>query len=939
MAIRSDVTARRRVHTVRPRRPAKDRGDREPAVEAGEDVRAWHATALEEALARVGSTHRGLTQEEARARLAERGPNVLPAAPPPSVWTIGARQLKSPLIYILLAAAIVSFALGDFTDAGFIAVVLAINSAIGGWQEWNAERQSRALQKLLRIRATALRDGEMREIDAAELVAGDIVALESGQHVPADLRLLSAQGLEAAEAALTGESLPVLKDAAWIGDPATPAGDRHNMAYAGSTIVRGRGLGVVVATGRASAIGQLAVVMSTTAGGKPPLVERMERFSRVIAIVVLAAAVAIGAVGVLVRGEDLAAMFIFGVALAVSAIPEGLPVALTVALAIAARRMAARGAIVRQLPAVEGLGSCTLIASDKTGTLTCNELTVREIWLPDGARYTITGAGYPPLGEIRDADGARVTASSPLRRVIEIGAACNEGDLHRRDGAWVWRGDPTDLALLALAGKVGLTREQLLMDWPRVKEIPYEPEQRFAASLHSRDGATWVAVKGAPERVLRMCVDAPVDEILRAAEGMARRGLRVLALASGPSAYRVGSEEVPPEPRGLEFAGLVGLIDPLRPEVQVAVDRCHAAGIRVLMVTGDHPVTALAIARELGIAAREEEVIRGPDLESTTPADFDRAVSRGLVFARVTPAQKLALVEAAQRAGHFVAVTGDGVNDAPALRRANIGVAMGRGGTDVAREASDLVLSDDNFATIVAGVEEGRIAYQNIRNVVYLLTAAGAAEVLTVGLAVTVGLPIPLLPVQLLWLNLVTNGIQDVALAFERGRGDELEAPPRRPKDPVFDRLMIERALIAGSWMALLAFGLFAWFMAADVPLDHARNTLLFIMVLLQNVDAFNARSETRSVFALPLRNNRVLVIGVAAALAIHVLAMNWPLLQGVLRIEPVTATEWVAFPFLALTLLGVMELHKRHWARRIKSQQRSSTAAGTTGAQEPKRQ
>lgn len=937
MAIRSDVTARRRTHTVRPsRRPASDRGDRGPAVEAEASVAAWHATALDEVLARVGSTHRGLTQGEARARLTEIGPNVLPAAPAPGVWTIAARQLKSPLIYILLAAAIVSLALGDFTDAGFIAVVLAINSVIGGWQEWNAERQSRALQKLLRIRATTLRDGELREIDAAELVPGDIVALESGQHVPADLRLLSAQGLEAAEAALTGESLPVLKDAAWVGDPATAVGDRHNLAYAGSTIVRGRGLGVVVATARASAIGQLATVMSTTVGGKPPLVERMERFSRVIAVVVLAAAVAIGAIGVLVRGEDLATMFVFGVALAVSAIPEGLPVALTVALAIAARRMATRGAIVRQLPAVEGLGSCTLIASDKTGTLTCNELTVREIWLGDGTRYTVTGAGYAPVGDICNASGERVTASSSLRRMIEIGVACNEGDLHRRDGAWVWRGDPTDLALLALAGKVGLTREQLLMDWPRVKEIPYEPEQRFAASLHSRDGATWVAVKGALERVLRMCASAPTSEILRAAEDMARRGLRVLALASGRSAYRVGSDEVPPEPHGLEFVGLVGLIDPLRPEVRAAIERCHAAGIRVLMVTGDHPVTALAIARELGIASRVDEVIRGSDLEPSTLATFDRAVAHGLVFARVTPAQKLALVEAAQRAGHFVAVTGDGVNDAPALRRANIGVAMGRGGTDVAREASDLVLSDDNFATIVAGVEEGRIAFQNIRNVIYLLTAAGAAEVLTVGLAVSVGLPIPLLPVQLLWLNLVTNGIQDVALAFERGHGDELRAPPRRPKDPIFNQLMIERALLAGSWMAVLGFGLFAWLMAVQVPLDHARNTLLLVMVILQNVDAFNARSETRSAFALPLRNNPVLVIGVAAALAIHVLAMNWPLLQEVLRIEPVTAAEWVVLPLLALTLLGVMELHKWSWARRSKSQQRRSTVACAPTAQEP---
>jgi magnesium-transporting ATPase (P-type) len=398
---------------------------------------------------------------------------------------------------------------------------------------------------------------------------------------------------------------------------------------------------------------------------------------------------------------------------------------------------------------------------------------------------------------------------------------------------------------------------------------------------------------------------------------MAQRGLRVLALADGLCAHAVTPEETPGEPQALEFVGLVGLIDPLRPEVRDAVRRCAEAGIRVAMVTGDHPTTALAIARDLGIAARPQEVIHGSELQAASPEAMTLAIGRASVFARVTPEQKLALVDAAQRAGHFVAVTGDGVNDAPALRRANIGVAMGRSGTDVAREASDLVLSDDNFATIVAGVEEGRIAYQNIRNVVYLLTAAGAAEVLTVGLAVMIGLPIPLLPVQLLWLNLVTNGIQDVALAFERGRGDELDAPPRRPDDPVFDRLMIERALLAGTWMAALGFGVFALLLRLDVPLDQARNMLLLLMVLMQNVDAFNARSETRSAFAIPVRNNPLLVIGVGAALAIHILAIYTPMMQRVLRVEPVALSGWIALPLLALSLLAVMELHKRTWAHR----------------------
>ncbi|MDD3762901.1 MAG: HAD-IC family P-type ATPase [Nevskiales bacterium] len=891
----------------------------QPTV-AGAAAPSWHALPAQDALARTASSADGLSREEAQQRLAQFGRNVLPAQRSPGWLAIGLRQLRSPLIYVLLAAAVVSFALGDVTDAGFIGIVLLVNSVIGGWQEWRAEQQSQSLQKLLRIRATTLRDGEMADTDAAELVPGDIVALESGQLVPADLRLLSTQGLEIAEAALTGESLAVVKDAAAVSEPDAALADRSNMAYAGSLVARGRGVGVTVATGAGTAIGRLASAMSATRSGQPPLVQRMERFSRTIAAVVLLASGLIGAVGVWVHDDSIAAMFVFAVALAVSAIPEGLPVALTVALAIAARRMALRGAIVRRLPAVEGLGSCTLIASDKTGTLTCNELTARELWLPDEARYTVSGSGYAPTGTIVGAFGEAAATAGNLHHALQVAAACNEADLYRRETSWRWRGDPTDIALLALAEKGGVSREQLLVERPQVNAIPYEPERRYAATWHALDGATWVAVKGAPERVLQMCRSASADRILQAAEDMAQRGLRVLALAGGLTAHPVTPQETPAEPQGLEFVGLIGLIDPLRPEVQDAVRRCAAAGIRVVMVTGDHPTTALAIARDLGIAARPQEVVHGSALQGASPETLELAVERGTVFARVTPEQKLALVDAAQRAGHFVAVTGDGVNDAPALRRANIGVAMGLGGTDVAREASDLVLSDDNFATIVAGVEEGRIAYQNIRNVVYLLTAAGAAEVLTVGLAVVIGLPIPLLPVQLLWLNLVTNGIQDVALAFEHGRGDELDTPPRRPDDPIFDRLMIERALFAGTWMAALGFGAFAVLLRMDMPLEQARNALLLLMVLMQNVDAFNARSETRSAFAIPLRNNRLLVLGVVGALAIHVLALYAPLMQRVLRIEPVAPVGWVALPLMALSLLAVMELHKLWWARRARA-------------------
>jgi magnesium-transporting ATPase (P-type) len=864
----------------------------------------------------VDPRHAGLTSEEARARLARHGPNVLPEAPRPGPLAIGLRQLKSPLIYVLLAAALAALALGDYTDAGFIGFVLLVNSGLGAWQEWNAQQQSQALQRLLRIRATVLRDGRAVEVDAEQLVPGDVVALESGQRVAADLRLLDAYGLEIEESLLTGESLPVLKDARWQGAEDVPLGDRRNMAFAGSTVTRGRGHGVVVATGARTVVGGLASAMSSTQGGKAPLVERTERFSRSIAVVVLGAALLIGVVGVFVHHQGVGTMFLFGVALAVSAIPEGLPVAITVALAIAARRMAARGAIVRSLPTVEGLGSCTLIASDKTGTLTCNELTVRELRLAGGTHYEVSGAGYAPVGAIAPAGPGAAPGADALRELLEAAAACNEADLDETASGWTWRGDPTDVALLALARKGGVDHEALLRARPRIHAIPYEPERRFAASSHRRDGGTWVAVKGAPERVLPMCELSPGQQrvAMSDAEGMAAAGRRVLAFACAQFPGEVPAGVTPAEPSGLRFLGIAGLIDPLRPGAREAVLSCASAGVRVIMVTGDHPVTALAIARDLGIAAAPSEVVAGTDLAAGRPQPLADVVARSTVFARVTPEQKLSLVEAAQQAGHFVAVTGDGVNDAPALRRANIGVAMGRGGTDVAREASDLVLSDDNFATIVSGVEEGRIAYRNIRNVVYLLVAAGLAEVLTVGLAVMAGLPLPLLPVQLLWLNLVTNGIQDVALAFERGRGDELSVPPRRPDEPILDRLMIERGVLAGGWMAALGLAAFVGLLEAGVPVEQARNELLLLMVLMQNVDAFNARSETRSVFRVPLRNNPLLVAGVVAALLVHLAAMHLPFMQRVLDVGPLAATDWFVLPATALTLLGAMELQKLSW-------------------------
>ncbi|GAB4367486.1 MAG: HAD-IC family P-type ATPase [Elainellaceae cyanobacterium] len=872
----------------------------------------WHAICTEDLFSTLHANANGLSEIEAQLRLEQVGANCLPQPSPPSGWQILLRQFCSPLIYILGLAAVVSGIMGDFKDAGFIVAVLVINAGIGGYQEWQAERSSRALQQLLKIRAAVMRDGEVREVDAEAVVPGDVVWLESGNRIPADLRLIRTHNLEVDESLLTGESLTVLKHAGWLGDSSTPLADRQNMVYAGSIVVRGRGRGIVVATGTATAVGQLALDVMTAVGGKPPLLKRMERFSQVIAVAVLIAAVGIALLGIFKHGYSVADMFMFGVALAVSAIPEGLPVALTVALAIATHRMAQRGVIVRRLPAVEGLGSCTLIASDKTGTLTCNELTVRSICLPNGDEFEVTGEGYAPIGQVYFQGQAITPDHHGLDALARAAVLCNEADLHHHNHNWGWRGDPTDIALLSMAHKLSWNRETTLNRYPQVNEIPFEPEHKFAATYHAIDGQVQVFVKGAPERVLLMCdlsPEVPSPEAI--AQHLAEQGYRVLAFAEGTAPAHLDATVVPPEPAHLHFLGFVGMIDPLRAGVRDAIATCHAAGIAVWMVTGDHPSTALTIARDLGLAIDGSQVVTGSNVLEQSPTDLPRLIQRTCVFARIAPDQKLQLVNAARESGHFVAVTGDGVNDAPALRAANVGVAMGKAGTDVAREAAELVISDDNFATIVAGVEEGRIAYDNIRKVIYLLISTGAAEIVLIGLAVAQGLPLPLLPVQLLWLNLVTNGIQDVALAFEPGEGDALRRRPRSPREPIFNRLMIERTVIAAAVIGGVSFGAFQWLLNAGWSIPAARNALLLLMVLFEIVQIGNSRSEVKSVFALSPLRNPILLMGTVIAFSLHGVMMHLPLGQTLLSTAPVSLETWSILIALSLTVIGAIELHK----------------------------
>ena len=881
---------------------------------------AWHHQELPVLLADFETKSQGLEQAEAATRLLRYGPNRLPERPPRPWWNILLSQFRSPLIYILGMAAGVSLLIGEMKDAGFIVLVLVINATIGGYQEWRAEQSCHALRKFLQIRSAVLRDGEVVEINAQEIVPGDVVWLESGNRVPADVRLMSATGLEIDESLLTGESLAVLKDAQWTSQEAIPLADRRNMAYAGSIVTRGRAKGLVVATGTKTSIGELALDVLGGIEGKAPLLVRMESFTRFIALAVLIAAAVLGFIGVWFGNYTVSEMFLFAVALAVSAIPEALPVAMTISLAVATSRMARRGVIVRRLTAVEGLGSCTLIAVDKTGTLTCNELMVGEIYLPDGNRMEVTGQGYEPVGQVLlGGDSLESGSSESLDRLVRTGLLCNESDLHHRNGSWVWRGDAVDIAILSLGIKIGSTRERLSSEYPQVNQIPFEPEHRFAATFHSALDQTLVCVKGSPERVLGMCAAQDGSERLerydQEANSMAERGFRVLALAQGIVSSEVAPSDSPELPPNLEFLGLIGMLDPLRPGIRETIHKCQEAGVQVVMVTGDHRSTATSIAKQIGLVDGENQVITGQELIDEPSLILSEEIDRFRVFARVTPRQKLEYVQAARRAGHFVAVTGDGVNDAPALRAANIGVAMGKSGTDVAREASSLVLSDDNFATLVGGIEEGRVAYDNIRKVIYLAISTGGAEVVLMALAIVSGLPyLPLLPVQLLWLNLVTNGIQDIALAFEANEGDVLDRKPRDPQEPIFDRVMIERTVIAALTMGLVSYWTFV-FLLPDEPTPNevamARNSLLLLLVLFQNIHLGNCRSETKSAFRLSPLRSPILLAGTISALTIHVAAMYLPLGQSVLHTAPVSLERWGVLLLLSLSILPASELHK----------------------------
>jgi magnesium-transporting ATPase (P-type) len=912
--------------------PSPSSNKDENPVAANAAIPAPHSISADATLEKLATTAQGLTSAEAEARLQQYGRNSLPHARPPALAMIFLCQFVSPLIYVLVAAAIFSVLIQEWSDAAFITGVLLINAIIGTVQEFSAQRAATALQQLVTTQSRVLRDGDTFEIDAENLVPGDILLLESGEKIPADVRLLSSHDLEIDESLLTGESTGVLKKAQQVLETDTFLGDRNNMVFAGTMVNRGRGSGVVVTTALSTELGAIASEVIHGVSAKPPLLVRMQKFTHRIAIIVGLAALLMAAVSIS-RGVPPADIFMLAVALAVSVIPEGLPVALTVALAIGMRRMARRNVIIRRLIAVEALGSCTYIATDKTGTLTVNELTARSIRFADGSTWGITGEGMVPEGSIMPPHTPVSDAETALlERLCLTSILTNDGFLGIHEDQWKHYGDAVDVSLLVMAHKAGVVKAQTINAFPEIETIPFESERLFSASLNQVGDRRCIFVKGAFEKLLAMCDymalpgrDVAIDRagVEQQANDLASQGFRVLAVATSdvePPQDEVFCEQ---HLHALTLLGLVGMIDPLRPESKQAVAKCRKAGIEVAMVTGDHPATALAIAKELGLAHKREHIVTGPELRNTSSEDeIDELTRHAHVFARVEPSQKLDIVRSLQRNGHFVAVSGDGANDAPALRAAQVGVAMGESGTDVARETAEIIITDDNFDSIVSGVEEGRICYANVRKVIFLLISTGAAELVLFTMALFTGLPLPLLAVQLLWLNLVTNGIQDVALAFEPGEGDELRHRPRPPKESIFNRIMIERVISSALVIGMVAFYLYKTMLDWGYTVEEARNSTLLLMVLFENVHVFNCRSETLSILQHNPLRNRILLFGTMIAQGIHIGAMYTPWISDVLGIQPVSIEHWLELLGLALTVTVVMELHKLWlwWSGRVKN-------------------
>jgi magnesium-transporting ATPase (P-type) len=892
-------------------------------------IQTWHALEAGAALDAIETDRAGLRDAEVARRREHHGPNALPETPPRRLIAVVAGQFRSPLIYVLLVAAAIALALGERTDVIVILVVVAVNAVIGAFQEGRAERAVRALRRLTGHQARVLRDGHEVVIAAREVVPGDVLLLDAGDAVAADARLLDTSALRVAEAALTGESVPVTKDPSPV--PAeTALADRHDMVYAGTFVTAGRGRGVVVATGGEAGMGHIAALAGAARVPKTPLERRIAQVGRyvlLVAPVVFAAIVGVG----LLRGIALGDILMIGVSSLVGMIPEGLPVAMTIALAVGVQRMARRRAIVRRLSAVETLGSTTVICSDKTGTLTRGEMTVAAIELPDGTAITVTGTGYAPDGELlAGEERAELDDRLPLRSLLEAAVLCNDAQLELTAGRWTPIGDPTEVALLTAARKGGLDPAEVRARWPRRAEVPFDAAAKLMATQHAHDGAPFVVIKGAPEAVLPLCdLDAAARRAVdAAADAMAGRALRLLAVA------RVRDATLAPGrgPGGLEalgrraeLLGLVGQIDPPRPEAAAAVAACRDAGIRAVVVTGDHKATGLAIATQLGIAGAGDQAIDGVELERMSDDELAERIERISVFARVRPAQKLRIVEAYQRRREVVAMTGDGVNDAPALVRADVGVAMGTAGTEVAKDSSKIIIADDNFATIVAAVEEGRVVYRNIKKAVLLLLSTSAAEVLVLFLAILLGFPPPFAAAMILWNNLVTEGVITVNLIMEPAEGDEMRRPPIATDEPLLSRALLARMAVMIPAIVTVTLGWFAYRTAQGVPLVQVQTETFTLLAICEWFNVLNCRSETRSALSAGLLRNPWLLGGLALGITLQLAVVYWAPLAQVFRTVPLAPLDLVALAAAGSAVLWVEELRKLRARARAQNSSTSS--------------
>ncbi|MCS7235406.1 MAG: cation-translocating P-type ATPase [Armatimonadota bacterium] len=878
----------------------------------GPGHRAWHTMTAEAVLTELRSTLRGLSSHEAARRLHEYGPNELQSAHRVSPWPVLLGQFKNVLILILLAATALSAALGHVVESVAITIIVLFAVLLGFVQEYRAEKALEALRRMAAPVAHVLRDGREVRVPARDLVPGDVVVLRIGDRVPADLRLLEAANLQVDEAPLTGESVPVAKSPAPLADADVPLGDRANMAYAGTTVTFGRGRGVVVATGMATEFGKIARMLETVQAGRTPLQENLDRVGHTLAraaFVVVALVVALG----LLRGQPLLQMFVFGIALAVAVVPEALPAVVTISLAIGVQRMVRRNALVRRLPAVETLGSVSVICSDKTGTLTKNEMTVRKVYVADEL-WEVSGEGYEPSGQFF-LDGRPAQPSEALRLLLRAASLASDAEVTATDGRWTVQGDPTEAALVVAAAKAGLDKRELEASFPRVHEVPFTSERKRMTTLHRSPEGLVAYSKGAPEVLVDSCRAVltaqgvvPLDpqrrhHILQVARSFAEDALRVLAVAWKPGA------DVQTLESDMVLLGVVGMMDAPRPEAKAAVRVCQEAGVKVVMITGDHPLTAQVIGRELGIL-KGGRLITGTELDRVSDDQLAHQVEDLDIYARVSPAHKLRVVTALQQRGHVVAMTGDGVNDAPALKKADIGVAMGITGTEVSKEAADMVLLDDNFASIVAAVEEGRGIFSNIKKYLMYLLSSNVGEILLMAAAGLWGLPLPLTAVQILYVNLATDGLPALALSVDPPEPDLMRRPPRNPRASIFTPPVVALILVGGVWSALVNLTVFSWALSSGRSLSEAMTMTFVSLVLIQFFKAYNFRSDRHSVLQRPFAN-RWLNLAVLWEVALLAAIVYVPVFQKPFGTFPLTTEDWQIVLLAAFTVVPVLEAAK----------------------------